>query len=48
MNDDNRVSCHELFKTLNILPLHSQHILFVVKNTGKVFPLQTRCGPEGG
>jgi len=36
MNVDNRVSCHELFKKLNILPLHSQYILslllFVVKN----------------
>jgi hypothetical protein len=32
----NRVSCHELFKKLNILPLHSQYILSlslsVVKN----------------
>jgi hypothetical protein len=31
-----KVSCHELFKRLNILPLHSQYILslllFVVKN----------------
>ena len=36
MNIDNRVSCHELFKKLNILPLYSQYILslllFVVKN----------------
>jgi hypothetical protein len=36
MNVGNRVSCHELFKKLNILPLHSQYILslllFVVKN----------------
>jgi len=36
MDSDNRVSCHELFKKLNILPLHSQYILslllFVVKN----------------
>jgi hypothetical protein len=36
MNADNRVSCRELFKKLNILPLHSQYILslllFVVKN----------------
>jgi len=37
MNVDNSVSCHELFKKLNILPLHSQYILsllllFVVKN----------------
>jgi hypothetical protein len=36
MNTGNRVSCHELFKKLNILPLHSQYILslllFVVKN----------------
>jgi hypothetical protein len=35
MNVDNRVSCHELFKKLNILPLHSKYILsvllFVVK-----------------
>ena len=36
MNDGNRESCRELFKKLNILPLHPQHILslllFVVKN----------------
>ena len=36
MNVDNRVSCRELLKKLNILPLHSQYILslllFVVKN----------------
>jgi hypothetical protein len=36
MNAGNRVSCRELFKKLNILPLHSQYILslllFVVKN----------------
>jgi len=36
MNVDNRVSCRELFKKLNILPLHSQYILslllFAVKN----------------
>ena len=36
MKVDNRVSCRELFKKLNILPLHSQYILslllFVVKN----------------
>jgi len=36
MNVANRVSCRELFKKLNILPLHSQYILslllFVVKN----------------
>jgi len=36
MNAGNRVSCHELFKKLNILPLHSQCILslllFVVQN----------------
>jgi hypothetical protein len=36
MNVGNRVSCCELFKNLNILPLHSQYILslllFVVKN----------------
>jgi hypothetical protein len=36
MNVDNRVSCRELFKKLNILPLHLQYtlslILFVVKN----------------
>ena len=35
MKVDNRVSCRELFKKLNILPLHSQYILslllFVVK-----------------
>jgi hypothetical protein len=24
LNFDNRVSCHELFKKLNVLPLHSQ------------------------
>ena len=36
MNVDNKVSCRNLFKKLNILPLHSQYILtlllFVVKN----------------
>ena len=36
MNVDSRVSCRELLKKLNILPLHSQYILslllFVVKN----------------
>jgi len=36
MNAINRESCCELFKKLNILPLHSQYILslslFVVKN----------------
>ena len=36
MNINNRVSCRELFKKLNILPLQSQYILslvlFVVKN----------------
>ena len=36
MNAGNGQSCHELFKKLNILPLHSQYILslllFVVKN----------------
>jgi hypothetical protein len=36
MNVGNRISCHELFKKLNILPLYSQYILslllFVVKN----------------
>jgi len=36
MNTGNRVSCCELFKKLNILPLHSQYILslllFVVQN----------------
>ena len=37
MNAGNKVSRRELFKKLNILPLHSQYILplllFVVKNT---------------
>jgi hypothetical protein len=37
MNAGNRISCRELFKKLNILPLYSQYILslllFVVKNT---------------
>ena len=36
MNVANRISCLELFKNLNILPLYSQYILslilFVVKN----------------
>ena len=36
MNAGNGVSCRELFKKLNILPLYSQYILsllfFVVKN----------------
>jgi hypothetical protein len=39
MNADNRISCHELFKGLNTLPLHSQYILSlllsVVKNVGE-------------
>jgi len=39
MNARSRESCHELFKKLNILPLHSQYILslslFVVKNINK-------------
>jgi hypothetical protein len=39
MNVGNRVSCHELFKKLNVLPLHSQYILslllFVVKNINR-------------
>jgi hypothetical protein len=36
MNAGNRVSCHELFKKLNILPLYSyilSLLLYVVKNT---------------
>ena len=37
VNVDDRVSCHELFKKLNILPLHCQYILslllFVVNTT---------------
>jgi len=36
INAGNRVRCHELFKKLNILPLHSQYVLslslFAVKN----------------
>jgi len=36
MNAGNRVSCRELFKKLNVIPLHSQYILslllFVVQN----------------
>jgi hypothetical protein len=36
MNAGNKVSCRELFKKLNILPIHSQYILplllFLVKN----------------
>ena len=36
MNAGNRESCRQLFKKLNILPLHSQYtlslLLFVVKN----------------
>jgi hypothetical protein len=43
MNSGNRVSCHELFKKLNILPLHSQYILslllFVVKNVEEFISL---------
>jgi hypothetical protein len=39
MNAGNRVSCRELFKKLNILPLQSQYILslllFVVQNIGE-------------
>jgi hypothetical protein len=37
MNAVNRISCHELLKKLNILPLYSQYtlslLLCVVKNT---------------
>jgi len=36
MNAGNRLSCRELFKKLNILPIYSQYtlslLLFVVKN----------------
>ena len=52
MKVDNRVSCRDLFKKLNILPLHSQYILslllFVVKNmdifttNSDVHPINTR------
>jgi exonuclease III len=52
MHVDNRQSCRELFKKLNILPLQSQYILtlllFVVKNIDKfksnseVHPINTR------
>ena len=39
MNVNNRQSCHDLFKKLSILPLHSQYILslslFVVNNIDK-------------
>jgi hypothetical protein len=52
MNVGNRVSCHELFKKLNIPPLHSQYIfsllLFVIKNIDEitsnidVHPINTR------
>ena len=51
MNAGNRLSCRELFKKLNILPLHSQYILslllFVVKNmyefiaNSKVYTINT-------
>ena len=53
MNAGNRVSCRELFKILNILPLHSQYILslllFVVQNieeftsNSEVHSINTRC-----
>ena len=33
MNADNRVSCRELFKKLNILPLHSQYILSLLSSS---------------
>jgi hypothetical protein len=56
MNAGNRVSCHELFKKLNILPLHSQYILslllFVVKNidefisNSQVHTINTRHGSD--
>jgi hypothetical protein len=52
MNASNRPSCHELFKKLNIFPLHSQYtlslFLFVVKTIGeftsnsKVHSINTR------
>ena len=52
MNAGNRESCRELFKKLNILPLHPQYILslllFVVKNinmfksNSAVYPVNTR------
>ena len=52
MDVGNRESCRELFKKLNILPLHSQYILslllFVVKNIDEfttnstVHPINTR------
>jgi hypothetical protein len=42
MNADIRISCCELFKKLNILPLYSQSILslllFIVKNTDGFIP----------
>ena len=53
MNSDSKDSCHELFKKLYILPLHSQYIfsilLFVVKNRDlfktnfDAHNLNTRC-----
>jgi hypothetical protein len=42
MNAENKDSCRELFKKLNILPLHSQYslslLLFVVKNINMFKP----------
>jgi hypothetical protein len=35
MNAGNRESCHELFKRLNILPVHSQYILSLLLFVGK-------------
>jgi len=48
INVDNRVSCHKLFKKLNVLPPHSQYILslllLVVKNK---LNKQSRTADEG-
>jgi len=56
MNINKRQSCHELFKRLSILPLHSQYIwslsLFIVKNMDKfksnseIHSINTRHGSD--
>ena len=56
MNAGNRVSCHELFKKLNVIPLHSQYILslllFLVQNieqftsNSEVNSTNTRLRPD--
>jgi len=39
---------HEVKELHKTAILATAHILREVKKKGKVFPLQARCGPEGG